>query len=117
MPRLTAQVIIAILGIALLAQMSFRANVRFRNEVRLPMQWDLDGSVIWSAPRAAALSLMPVIGTCTLAALVGMSWVLKSRPGQEWLEVPATLIVAGVCLGSHRFHIWMIGRYLRRRSL
>ncbi|MEG8223991.1 hypothetical protein OSJ57_25880 [Sphingomonas sp. HH69] len=47
--------------------LSIRANVRFRQEKKLPMQWRLSrseplaSSVNWSAPRVLALSFTPFV--------------------------------------------------------
>lgn len=77
------QSIIALIAIGLLIRMSFRANARFRKEVRLPMQWALDGSVNWTAPRGFALAMTPALASCSLSAIVAVTLFLTPRPGQE----------------------------------
>ena len=107
------RIIIILSAICLLIGMSVRANTRFRNEERLPMQWSLDGSVNWTAPRAVALALTPVLAAGSLAATVAMTYFLKPRPGQEGLELPVVLFMATVFVAAHGFHLWMIGKTLK----
>ena len=101
------QSIIALVAIALLAGMSILANARFRQEARLPMQWALDGSVNWTAPRGLALAMTPTLASCILLAIVVMTLVLRPRPGQEGVEIPVVLFLSLVFLGAHGFHLWM----------
>lgn len=35
----------------------------------LPMQWDLAGRVIWSAPKIVALGFIPLVGGLAIAAM------------------------------------------------
>jgi len=108
------QSVIVLSAVCLLIGMSLRGNTRFRHEKRLPMQWSLDGSVNWTAPRAAALALTPILATFSLGASVAMSWFLKPRPGQEGMEIPVISFVALVFLAAHGFHLWMIGKTLKK---
>jgi hypothetical protein len=75
------QSIIALIALGLLIRMSVRANAQFRDEVRLPMQWALNGSVNWTAPRGLALALTPILAGCILTAIVIMTLTLQPRPG------------------------------------
>lgn len=97
--------------LSILAAMSRRANVRFATEDRLPMQWGLDGSVNWTAPRPLALALVPLLAGVSLA----LTLVLPPRPGQEALVVPVTMGLAAVFIAIHALHIYMIGRTLNRQ--
>lgn len=106
--------VIALTTIGLLIGMSVRANARFRTETQLPMQWSLDGSVNWRAPRAVALALLPAAASVALIAIAGLSIFATPRAGQEGMVIPAVLLVAGAFLGAHRFHIWLIERTLAK---
>jgi hypothetical protein len=110
------QSIIALMAIAVLIGMSLRANARFRDEPRLPMQWALDGSVNWSAPRRLALALTPALASCVLAAVVAITLFLKPRPGQEGLEIPVVSVMSLGFLGIHWAHIRLIERSLKRNG-
>ena len=108
MTVLILAVIIALVMIGL----SVRANSRFRDESRLPMQWSL--SVNWTAPRLVALSFTPALTMAILAFFVMGSMTMQPRPGQEGAVVPA-LLGMGVCfIAAHVFHLWMISKTLRR---
>src|SRR6476619_5668660 len=106
------QACISALTICILAVMSIRANNRFKNEDRLPMQWSLDKSVNWTAPRPLALALTPGLAAIVLSATVMLTISAKPRPGQEGLEVPMILFVALVFIAAHALHLWLIERSL-----
>ena len=111
------QSIIALIAIGLLIRMSFRANARFRKEVRLPMQWALDGSVNWTAPRGFALAMTPALASCSLSAIVAVTLFLTPRPGQEGMEIPVVIFIALVFLTAHWFQLWMIEKSLKKNDL
>lgn len=111
-----AQILIAALAICVLVLMSVRASRRFKHEDRLPMQWSLDGSVNWTAPRYIALAFTPVMAAIILPTLVALTTLLRPRPGQEGLVIPTLLFAALVFVGVHAFHIWFIGKSLGRDS-
>jgi cytochrome bd-type quinol oxidase subunit 2 len=108
------QAFIAALAIIVLVTMSLRANRRFANEDRLPMQWTLDGSVNWTAPRWIALSLTPTLAAIILLATVILTTVQRPRPDQEAFVIPTLAFVAAVLIGAHAFHLWLIGKSVRR---
>jgi len=109
------QAAIALLGIAALTAMSLRANQRFKGEDRLPMQWWLDGSVNWTAPRQIALAFTPVLGTFCLLGAAALTTLTPPRTGQEGLVIPANIAMAVVFVGAHAFHLWMIERTIHPR--
>lgn len=111
------QSIIALIAIGLLIRMSVRANARFREEVRLPMQWALDGSVNWTAPRGLALALTPILACFILTGITIMTLTQKPRPGQEGLEIPVVLVGSFVFIALHGFHLWMIKKHLKKNDL
>jgi len=108
------QTLIAALAVAALVAMSLWANRRFKDEDRLPMQWSFSGAVNWTAPRAIALALTPVLATAILVVAVASTLVLEPRPGQEGYKVPAILFVAFVFIATHALHLWIMGKSLRR---
>lgn len=116
-----AMVLVAIAFEAALIALSFWADVRFRQEATLPMQWWLDSSkplpakVTWSAPRRLALSFLPALSLLVLILFVAASLTLKSRAGQEGMVLPSLFILGGVLVAIHAFHIWMVGRTLDQR--
>jgi hypothetical protein len=103
---------VVLIAVALLTAMSLRANYRFRMERQLPMQWWLDGSVTWTAPRPVALAFMPVLAAVCLAPTL----FLKPNPGQEHLVIPVVVSAALVMLGVHAFHLWLMQRTVQGRD-
>lgn len=114
MPQVLVSGAVAVVAVALLAAMSLRASRRFKMEPRLPMQWGLDGSVNWTAPRRVALAFTPVLAAVCLAAIVALTAFLKPRAGQEDLVVPVQFFAALVFIGAHAFHLWLMQRSMRR---
>ena len=108
------RVLIALVAILALVGMSVRANRRFKDHARLPMQWSLHGTVTWTAPRAIALSFTPVLAATALLIISVLNGMLKPRPGQEHLLSPAFLFVALVFIGAHAFHLALIRKSLGR---
>ena len=111
------QSIIALIAIGLMIRMSVRANTQFRGEVRLPMQWTLNGSVNWTAPRGFALALTPILAGCILIAIVIMTLALPPRPGQEGMEIPVVFFGSIIFVAAHGFHLWMIETTLKNNDL
>jgi hypothetical protein len=74
------------------------------------MQWSLNGSVNWTAPRFVALAFTPVLASLCLLATAAMTTSFPSRPGQEGLVIPVNIFMAIVFIGAHAFHLWLIGR-------
>lgn len=75
------QSFVALIAVFVMAGMSLRANGRYSNERTLPMQWLLPGTVVRTAPRRIALAFMPLLGACTLIAVVAATLLLEPRPG------------------------------------
>lgn len=115
MSDIAVAMMVAAIAVSLLTAMSFRANRRFKGERRLPMQWLLDGSVTWSAPRPFALAFTPVLAAVCLTAVVVLAIFRDPRAGQEHLVLPVLILVALVLLGVHAFHLWLIQRTLQRQ--
>jgi hypothetical protein len=105
----------AVIAVVLLTAMSLRANRHFKTEHRLPMQWLLDGSVTWTAPRAVALAFTPVLAAVCLTAMAALTAFGRTRPGQEDLVIPLFILVALVLLGVHAFHLGLMQRTLQRQ--
>ncbi|WHO40478.1 hypothetical protein PMI04_007745 [Sphingobium sp. AP49] len=95
--------------------LSVRANRRFRTIDRLPMQWTLTGAVSWRAPRAVALAFTPVLGTFVIMLTGAMPLWVPPRAGQEGLVIPVLMAMAAGFVAIHALHIWMIGRWSKRR--
>jgi len=108
-------VLIVAVSIALIMiGLSVQANSRFRQEERLPMQWSISGSVNWTAPRILALSFTPALTIGILIFFVIASISLQPRPGQEGEVVPALMCTGSIFIAVHLFHLWLIGKTLRR---
>jgi hypothetical protein len=90
------------------------ANTRFRRESRLPIQWWLDGKVIWSAPRAVTLAFIPVLATGVLGVVAVLSQTLPPRAGQEALVWPVMLGSGALSVAIQFLHLGLIARTVRR---
>lgn len=77
------------------------------------MQWSLDGSVNWSAPRVVALSFTPVLAGVILLATAALTAFVQPKHGQEGFAVPTMIVVALVFVGAHALHLWLIGKAIR----
>ena len=104
---------IAALALGVLVLMSLRANRRFSDQARLPMQWSLNGSVNWTARRHVALAFTPMLAGPILAAVVWLMTALRPRPGQEGFAIPTLIFIALVFVGVHAFHLWLIAKSVR----
>lgn len=114
MAEAVTALLIMLITLAVLLLMSLRANSRFRNESRLPMQWWIDGSVNWTAPRPLALAFTPVLAGLVLAAAVVSTIFLEPRRGQEHLEVPVIVVLALTFITVHALHLKLMERNLKR---
>lgn len=99
-----------------IAVVALRANVRFRRQDRLPMQWLLTGEVTWSAPRPVALALIPALALCTFAGLLVVLFNTLPRPGQEGMVIPSLIAIGTLFLAIQLFHLWLIEKTLRRNG-
>lgn len=90
------------------------ANMRFRHELRLPIQWWLDGKVSWTAPRLVALAFIPVLATGMLGIVAVLSQTLPPRAGQEALVWPVMLGSGALSVAIQLLHLGLIARTVRR---
>ena len=104
--------LILIMAIIVMAEMSRRANARYRCEPTLPMQWLLDGTVTRTAPRRFALAFFPALLALILGAMVVASIILPTRPGDEGFIIPAIACVALLCLVLHAFYLRLVAKSL-----
>ncbi len=102
--------------VALLTVMSVRANRRFASQPRLPMQWGMDGSVNWTAPRKIALAFTPVMAAICLSPVAAAAPFLKAKTGQEGLATPGVALCAVAFLAVHALHLWLIQREQKRQK-
>ena len=104
------QIIVISVTLSILILMSLIANARFQDHERLPMQFGLKGKVGWSAPRAIALSLTPLLAAITLPII----WLVEPRQGQEHLAEPLFIVAGGLLIFAHAIHLWLIRRHFRK---
>jgi hypothetical protein len=108
--------VVSAVFVVILAVSAYRANMRFRSETRLPMQWGITGKVNWFAPRPVALAFMPILAIGVLGFQVLMALNVPARAGQEALVFPV-LVGTGVTLVAVQFlHFWLIKRTSRRNA-
>ncbi|MEN7536170.1 hypothetical protein [Aurantiacibacter flavus] len=105
-----------VVALAVLAIMARRGNARFREYTRLPMQWGFRGQVNWTAPRAVALSFIPVLAGAVLTSAFVGSLTFAPRKGQEDAVLPAFLILGGMFVGIFALHLRLIAWSLRRNG-
>lgn len=108
--------VVSAIFVVILSALACRANIRFRNESRLPMQWGITGAVNWSAPRSVALAFIPILAIGVLGFQVFMALNVPARAGQEALVFPV-LVGTGVTLVAVQLlHLWLIEWTLRRNA-
>jgi|GraSoiStandDraft_5_1057265.scaffolds.fasta_scaffold31350_3 hypothetical protein len=108
--------VVSAVFVVILSALAYRANIRFRNENRLPMQWGITGAVNWSAPRSVALAFIPILAIGVLGFQVFMALNVPARAGQESLVFPV-LVGTGVTLVAVQLlQLWLIERTLRRNA-
>jgi hypothetical protein len=111
-----AQIVIGMIATALLITMSLRAKKKFRDQIRLPMQWLLNGEVTWTAPRRFALAFIPALAIPIIWATVALTIFVPARRGQEGFEIPVTLFMGVIFIATHFLHIRLINNYLKRKG-
>src|SRR3546814_15059849 len=100
-------ILAAAIGLTMIV-LSVRANSRFRQEQKLPMQWmlsrsrPLSSTVIWSAPRILAPTLFPVLAIFVRLLLPFAFSPLTPRPAKEGLILPPLFLI-GACLSPVKF--------------
>lgn len=108
--------VVSAVFVVILTALAYRANMRFRSESRLPMQWGITGAVNWSAPRSVALAFIPILAIGVLGFQVLMALNVPARAGQEALVFPV-LVGSGVTLVAVQLlHFWLIERMLRHNA-
>lgn len=108
--------VVSAVFVVILSALAYCANIRFRNESRLPMQWGITGAVNWSAPRSVALAFIPILAIGVLGFQVFTALNVPARAGQEPLVFPV-LVGTGVTLVAVQLlHLWLIERTLRRNA-
>ena len=100
--------------VVVICMIAYRADTRFHNEARLPMQWGFTGQVNWSAPRRLALAFMPMLAIALLGVFTVMSINVPPRAGQEGLVFPILVAMGLTLVGVQLFHFWLIERTIRR---
>lgn len=91
-----------------------RANARFRNERRLPMQWGLTGEVNWSAPRYLALAFFPLSAIAVLGFQTILSINVVPKAAQEGPVLPVLIGTGAALIAMQLLHFWLIAKTLRR---
>jgi hypothetical protein len=107
------QACIAVLAVIALIVMSLRANRRFMQNRRLPMQWSTSGSVNWTAPRLLALAFTPLLAAVVLLGATIATITTTPRPGQEGFEVPVIMVLSLGLVAAHALHLWLIKKMLK----
>lgn len=109
-------VVVALIVVSALALLAVQANQRFRDEVRLPMQWGLDGTVTWTAPRVVALAFFPLLASVTFASLLILSVNVKPRTGEDAMTLPAFVGIGTTFVAIQLLHFWLIARQGRNKA-
>lgn len=107
--------IVSVIFVLLVCALARRADVRFRSEDRLPMQWWITGEVTWSAPRRLALAFMPALAIVVFGFVTIMALNIPPRAGQEGLVLPTTIGIGATLVAVQLLHFWLITRTLRRQ--
>lgn len=105
-----AEYFVAIGAVLLLALCSVVAGKRLPPNDLLPMQWNLQKQVTWSAPRWIALSFTPALGAAVLLA-TAVSLDAAERNGES-KGIGTLIFVAIAFLAGHPLHLWLLHRRL-----
>lgn len=108
------QIYVALIIEALLIAMSVAVAAQLNGHPKLPMQWQLDGTVTWMAPRRFALAFTPGLTLFVLGTILALSVMIEPRSAQEWLLIPVTLIVGFIFVSVHALHLWMMIKFVKR---
>ncbi len=108
--------VVSAVFVVIISALAYRANIRFRNERRLPMQWGITGAVNWSAPRSVALAFIPILAIGVLGFQVFMALNVPARAGQEALVFPVLVGTGATLVAVQLLHLWLIERTLRRNA-
>lgn len=108
--------IVAIVIALVIIGLSVWANARFSDQARLPMQWSLSGAVNWTAPRVLALSFTPALMIGILSVIVYAAMTGRLSPVHQDRLIRDLVLLGVISVGCHLFHLWMIGRALRRNG-
>lgn len=108
--------IVSAVFVLVICVLAYRADNRFQNEPRLPMQWSFTGEVNWSAPRRLALAFMPMLAVALLGFFTFMSMNVSPRAGQESLVFPVLVVMGATLVAAQLLHFWLIERTIRRNS-
>lgn len=109
-------VIIAVLLGLTLCGLARRANARFHREDRLPMQWWVDGSVTWHAPRPVALAFIPALAFSVLLSSAVLALNVQPRPGQEGMVLPTLVGMGALFVLIQLLHFWLIEKTLHKHG-
>ncbi|MDF0542851.1 hypothetical protein N5J77_22775 [Sphingobium yanoikuyae] len=106
--------ILTAVTILTLAAISYRANIRYGDEDRLPMQWSFKGEVNWSAPRRWALAFTPILAVICISPAAILLVTAPPSEGDAIIGI-AVLSLMGACfIAAHLFHLWLIDRTVTR---
>jgi hypothetical protein len=107
---------IALLGIAVMAVIAVRANRRFSDHERLPMQFWLDGTPTWTLPRKYGVAFIPVVGSVILLAVAtAIAFGPPPRAGQEDFVLPVIVLFPIGMIAIQIFHLWLVERHFRTK--
>jgi hypothetical protein len=114
--HLVSIVVVALIVVSALALLAVQANQRFHDEDRLPMQWGLDGTVTWTAPRVVALAFFPLLASITFASLLILAVNVKPRTGDDAMTLPAFVGIGTTFVAIQLLHFWLIARQGRNKA-
>jgi hypothetical protein len=86
---------VSLATLAFMAALARRANARFAAISRLPMNFGVDGTPGWHAPRRVALWFMPVLAALILVPLAILA------PSLSGTAIGALCLVGGQILHFH----------------
>lgn len=93
--------LLSVLTVCSMLVVAYRADIRFQNHSRLPLQFGATGQAGWYAPRRIALALLPTLAASTLLLLAIFAPVLSS------------VVLSCACLlGAQLLYHWLLARSL-----
>jgi len=108
--------IVSITFILVMCVLAYHADMQFRSEARLPMQWGFTGEVNWSAPRRVALAFIPVLAVALLSFFPFMSMNVPTKAGQEELIFPILIVMGAALVAAQLSHFWLVKKTIRLKG-
>ncbi len=98
-------------ALVLVCAIALWADRRFAEVPRIPMQFGLDGTVNWTAPRRLGLAFAPALGAIVLISVL----LARGHGGDAQAVVRQVALTGAVLVAAELFHIVLLVRHFAAR--